>query len=70
MTAEGGGGGGRWINRGVLFTNRKTRTLHSESVQRSRSKANTYSYSEKIILGLNFIKDPGGGGLSGKVFDS
>ena len=34
----------RRINKSILFTNRKLPSIHSESIQKSRSKANTYSY--------------------------
>ena len=53
--------GARRINTGILFTNSKSRSIHSESVPRnsesvprnfesvprSRSKANRYSYAKK-----------------------
>ena len=34
-------------NMGILFTSRKLRSIHSESVPRSRSIARPYSYAEK-----------------------
>ena len=37
----------RWINMGILFTNRKLPSIHSESVPKIRSKPSTYSYTEK-----------------------
>ena len=40
--------GARQVNMGILFTNHKLPSIHSESAQRNRSKANTYSYAEKI----------------------
>ena len=41
--------GACWINMGILFTNRKLPSIHSEPVQRSRWKANTYSYAEEQL---------------------
>ena len=38
----------------ILFTNRKLRSIHSESVPRRRSKASTYSDAEKLPLPENF----------------
>ena len=35
------------INTGILFTNRKFPSIHSESVPRSRPKASAYSYAKK-----------------------
>ena len=35
------------INIGILFTNRKLLSIHSGSVPRLRSKADSYSYAEK-----------------------
>ena len=45
--------GARRINMGILFTNRKLPSIHSESVPRSRSKVSTYSYGEKLMLRRN-----------------
>ena len=39
----------RWINMGILFTNGKLPSIHSESVPRSRAKAVTYRYAEKAV---------------------
>ena len=38
--------GDRRVNMGIIYTNRKLLSIHSESVPRSTSKANTYSYVE------------------------
>ena len=38
--------GARRMNTGILFTNRKLRLIHSESVPRIRSKASTYRHAE------------------------
>ena len=35
------------IDMGILFTNGKLPSIHSESVTGSRSKASTYNYAEK-----------------------
>ena len=39
--------GVRRIDMGILFTNGKLSSIHSESVTGSRSKASTYNYAEK-----------------------
>ena len=39
--------GARRINMGILFTNHKLLSIHSESVPRSRSKASMYFTLEK-----------------------
>ena len=44
MTAQA-----RRIKMGILFTNRKLPSIHSESVPRNRSKASKYSYAEKLL---------------------
>ena len=36
------------INMGILFTNSKLLSIHSESVPRSRSKVSKYSYAKKL----------------------
>ena len=37
----------RRINMGILFTNRKLHSIHSESLPRSRSKGSAFSDAEK-----------------------
>ena len=39
--------GAHRTNMGMLFTNHKLPSVHSESVPRSRSKANAFTYAEK-----------------------
>ena len=39
----------RWINTDILFTNSKLPSIHFKSEPRSRSKASTYSYTQKIF---------------------
>ena len=38
------------INKQILFTNRKLPSIHSLSVPRSGSKANSYSYADKVEI--------------------
>ena len=41
--------GARGINKSIPFTHCKLPSIHFESVPRIRSKANTYSYAEKVV---------------------
>ena len=47
--------GARLINMDIFFTNRKLRSIHSESVPRSRLKASTYSSSIEMRVLEHFL---------------